>query len=168
MVTCTADTTECFVQVCEPCEICLGIFSGPTTSQNFTLHSLCFDLPNIGTCQELDTSKQCVLNRTVRSSSDIFAEFTPPSIGRNDDFIHLSCRCYGENCTERLLYTFSILPTPIVTESVVTMDTGSVLVTPTVSFPMIPTPSFLVTPTPDIGVGNGKCVKFPVRSIPKC
>ena len=77
----------------------------------------------------------------------------------NGDFVHLSCRCYGENCTERLLYTYSILPTSpptIEREAFVTiMETGS--------FQMTPPTSFLVTPTPDIGVGDGKRVYFPVN-----
>ena len=80
------------------------------------------------------------------SHSLIWVEVTP--------YISIVVAMHGENCTERLLYTYSTLPTPIVTESVVTMETGSVLVTPTVSSQMTPT-SFLVTPTPDIGVGNG-------------
>ena len=82
--------------------------------------------------------EQCVLNGNVSSSDDVLAEFTRPNLGRSDS-THLTCRCYGENCTERLLYSYSILPTPIVRESVVTMETGSVLVTPTaVSFLMTP------------------------------
>ena len=169
--TCTADTSECFVQVCDPCQYCSGVFSSPTTSRDFTLHSVCFDLPHYRTCQELDTSEQCVLNGNISSLDDIFAEFTWPNTGGNGDSIHLTCRCYGENCTEHLLYTYSILPTPspiIVQESAVTMETASFLTIPTTSFLMIPTTSFLITPTPDIGVGNGKCVTFPIWSILQC
>ena len=111
---------------------CIGTFRSPTTSQSFTFQSLCFNLPAHSTCQEAEASQQSVLNRNISSSDYIFAEFTQSNLGGNH-FIHFTC-CYGENCTEHnLLYAYSI-PTPIVTESVVAMDTGSVLVTPTVSF----------------------------------
>ena len=92
------------------------------------------------------------------------------AVNVNRDSIHLNCRCYGENCTERLQYTYSILPTSpptIEQEAFVTMETGSVLVTPTESSQMTPTTSFLVTPTPDIGVGNGVLTfqLYPVHNV---
>ena len=34
--TCTADTSTCSVQVCQPCQYCIGTFTSPITSQNFT------------------------------------------------------------------------------------------------------------------------------------
>ena len=77
---------------CDPCQYCVGTFSTSTTSL-FILN-----LPLHQTCQEAVTSEQCVLNRSVSSSHDILVEFTQP------DFFY--CCCYGENCTERLLYTY--------------------------------------------------------------
>ena len=56
------------------------------------------NLPLHRTCQEAEASQQCVLNRNVSSSHDILVEFTQP------DFFY--CCCYGEKCTERLLYTY--------------------------------------------------------------
>ena len=123
--TCAADTSTCSIQVCEPCQYCIGTFITSTTSQSFTLDSLCFNLPAHSTCQGAITSEECVLNGNLSSSDNIFAEFTLPNLGRSDS-IHLTRHCYGENCTEHLLYTYSTtLPTPIVTESLVTMETGS-------------------------------------------
>ena len=89
--TCAADTSTCSVQPCEPCQYCIGTFTSPTTSQNLTLHSLCFKLPLRWTCQKAITSEQCVLNKCWYSC------------GVHDFFFDY--RCYGENCTERLLYT---------------------------------------------------------------
>ena len=154
--TCTANTSTCSVQVCQPCQYCVGAFISPNTSQNFTLNSLCFNLPQHSTCQRAEAAERCVLNGTISSANDIF---TSSVVVVNRDSVHLSCRCYGENCTERLLYTYSILPTSpptIEQEAFVTiMETGS--------FQMTPPTSFLVTPTPDIGVGDGKHVYFPVN-----
>ena len=126
--TCTADTSTCSIQVCEPCQYCIGSFTSPSTSQNFTLNSLCFELPQDKTCQEAKAAEWCALNGTISSADDIFMS---SAVVVNRDSMHFNCRCYGENCTEHLLYTYSILPPPIEPEAVVTMETVSVLVTPT-------------------------------------
>ena len=129
--TCTADTSTCSVQVCQPCQYCIGTFASPITSQDFTLNSLCFNLPPHETCQQAKAAEWCALNGTISSADDIFMSSVVDVIG---DSIHFNCRCYGENCTEHLLYTYSILPTSpptIEPEAVVTMETLSVLVTPT-------------------------------------
>ena len=129
--TCTADTSTCSVQVCEPCQYCIGTFSSPITSQDFTLNSLCFELPHDKTCQQAEAAEWCALNGTISSADDIFMSSV---VNVNRGSVHLICRCYGENCTERLLYTYSILPTSpptIEPEAVITMETVSVLATPT-------------------------------------
>ena len=37
--TCATNTSTSSVQLCDPCQYCVGTFSTSTTSQNFTLHS---------------------------------------------------------------------------------------------------------------------------------
>ena len=85
------------------------------------------------TCEEVPIHEQCVLNQNVSSESDVFA----PS---SDGAVSYHCGCHGENCTVRLLYSYSILPQisaivpsqpPPTVPSSVAMRTASLLVTPT-------------------------------------
>ena len=67
------------------------------------------------------------------------------------------CGCHGENCTEHLLYSYSILPQistivpsqlpPIVPSQLPPIVSQSVAMR---------TISLSVTPTPEIGTGDGK------------
>ena len=60
------------------------------------------NLPRHRTCQEAITSEQCALNRNVSSSQchDIL------ELWSSHGLIFFYCRCYGENFTEHLLYTY--------------------------------------------------------------
>ena len=125
-LTCTANTTTCSVELCPPCNYCVGIYTQSSGGSSLKHHSLCRPIQPYLTCEEDGTNQQCVVNQNVSSESDVFA---PDS----DGVLTYHCRCYGENCTEQLLYSYSILPQPssIVLQSVAMRTSSSLSATPT-------------------------------------
>ena len=82
---------------------CSTVILASTVLEHFQLQPLVkislfiLNLPLHRTCQEAIASEQCVLNRSVSSSRN--------SCGDNTARFFYCC-CYGENCTEHLLYTY--------------------------------------------------------------
>ena len=132
--TCTANTITCSVELCPPCNYCVGIYTQSSGGSSLRHHSLCRPIPTDQTCEEDGANQQCVEN--VSSESDIFA---PDS----DGALTYHCRCYGENCTEELLYSYSILPQP---SSIVLLQTSPIVLQSVA----MTTSSLSATPTPGI------------------
>ena len=124
--TCTANTITCSVELCPPCNFCVGAYTQPLGNSGFRHNSLCLSIPAHLTCEEEGINEQCVVNRDVSSESEVFV----PS---SDGTLSYHCRCYGENCTEQLLYSYSILPqpSPIVLQSIAMRPSSSLSATPT-------------------------------------
>ena len=134
--TCTANTTTCSVELCPPCNFCVGTYIQPLGNSGFRHHSLCAFISSAETCEDAGANKQCVVSKDVSSESDVF---TPSS----DNSVLFLCHCYGENCTEHLLYSYSILPQP--SPTVLLQSSPNVLQSVAMR-----TSSLSVTPTPEI------------------
>jgi len=121
--TCTANTTTCSVELCPLCNFCVGTYTQPLGNSGFRHHSLCVSISSHLTCEEDGANQQCVVNQNVSSES----------VPNSDGALSYLCRCYGENCTEQLLYSYSILPQPssIVLQSIAMRTSSSLSATPT-------------------------------------